>query len=898
MKLKLILLFFMVVSISFAQIKLEGVVKDSIGNPLELANVVAINQETKALDSYGITNSDGRYLLNVKKNVTYKIQASYVGMKMKEAIVETKEIAINKDFSLTNDNALDEVELVYEIPVTIKGDTLIYNADSFKNETDKKLEDVLNKLPGVEVNEDGEIEVEGKRVTKVMVEGKDFFDGDSKLATKNIPANALDKIQVLKNYAEVGQLRNVRNNQDNIAINIKLKEGKKNFWFGDVTAGSGVEVDLSELYTVTPKLFYYSPDFSLNTITNFNNIGEVAFTRRDYFNFTGGFRGAGRNSGTSFNVASTDIGFLTMQNNRANAIETRFVGTNFSYSPKKTWDLSGYAIYSGNKTQIVQNSSRVYNQQGNNNEQTKSAAEQKSDLGLFKLSSSYKPNTNNHLDYDVFLRFSKQSENKEFFSSILQNIDEIQEQNPYSINQNLNYYYTLNEKNIFATEVQYLIQDEDPFYNAVLENVNEFRFSETLGLDAAQPGYNVVQDKRIKTNKFDGKIDYWNVINNKSNINFTIGALLSAQRFNSKIYQILENGTTFTPTNAQDNILNDIEYHFSDVYTAAHYTLKLGKFTFTPGVSLHAYQTKNSQFGSEFKDEFVRLLPDFDTRIQLKKSESLSFKYTMTNSFTNVNQLAEALVFNNYNAIFKGNRALENSLSHNLNLSYFSFNMFNYTNVFAFINYSKRIDQIRNQSRFLPNTTNQISVPFNSTFADETVRLNGRVERTFGRIKASLRGNFSFSKFNQFINGQRRVNESFTQQYRSRISTNFREAPNVHVGYNLTINDYMQGIGDTKFFTHSPFVNFDAYILKRFTFKSNYSFNDYRNNGNSLNTYSFLDASLGYQKKDSQWEYKLRATNLLNTTSLNTDTINNLFTSTSEYFIQPRYVVFSVKYNL
>ena len=93
------------------------------------------------------------------------------------------------------------------MPVSVKGDTLIYNADSFKSGTEKKLEDVLNKLPGVEVTEDGEIEVEGKTVTKVMVEGKDFFDGDSKLAVKNIPANALDKIQVLKNHNEVGQLK-------------------------------------------------------------------------------------------------------------------------------------------------------------------------------------------------------------------------------------------------------------------------------------------------------------------------------------------------------------------------------------------------------------------------------------------------------------------------------------------------------------------------------------------------------------------------------------------------------------------------------------------------------------------------------------------------------------------
>jgi hypothetical protein len=72
-----------------------------------------------------------------------------------------------------------------------------------------------------------------------MVEGKDFFDGDTKLGVKNIPADAVDKVQVLRNYSEIGALKGVENNQDNLAMNIKLKDGKKNFWFGDMTAGIG-----------------------------------------------------------------------------------------------------------------------------------------------------------------------------------------------------------------------------------------------------------------------------------------------------------------------------------------------------------------------------------------------------------------------------------------------------------------------------------------------------------------------------------------------------------------------------------------------------------------------------------------------------------------------------------
>ena len=133
----------------------------------------------------------------------------------------TKDKDIEKDYTLRSDILLDEV--VVKMPITIKGDTLIYDADSFKNGSERKLEDIMEKLPGVEINDDGQIEVEGKVVNKLMVNGKDFFEGDTKIATKNIPSSTVDKIQVLRNYGDVAQLRGVRNNQDNVAINIKLK---------------------------------------------------------------------------------------------------------------------------------------------------------------------------------------------------------------------------------------------------------------------------------------------------------------------------------------------------------------------------------------------------------------------------------------------------------------------------------------------------------------------------------------------------------------------------------------------------------------------------------------------------------------------------------------------------
>ena len=905
MKIYLSTIFLTIFSFSYSQIKLEGYVKDSLGNGLELANVIAINKATSALDSYGITNEDGRYKLNLKKNTIYSIQVSYIGMKSAAERLETLTSDLTKDFILQEDNLLDEVELTYEMPVTVSGDTLTYNADSFNKGTERKLEDVLENLPGVEINDDGQVEVEGKVVTKVMVEGKDFFDGDSKLATKNIPSNAVDKVQVLKNYAEVGQLSGVTNNQNNVALNIKLKEGKKNFWFGNILGGGGepeVHPKTNNLYLIQPKLFYYSPEYSLNFIGDLNNIGEVAFTRRDYFNFTGGFKRPSATSGTSINLGNNDIGFLTLQNNRAKDINTKFGAANFSWSPKSSLDLGGFAIFSNSRNELQENRSIQYTDAGIGipNEETQSNTFQENNLGMLKLSTKYQPDANNQLEYEIFGQLSQSEQDQRFFSSINQSIDQVEEVTPFNVSQNLNYYYTLDDKNIFALEAQHVLKDEDPLYNAILED--KFSYDDTaqnLGLDQLQSNYNLSQEKRVQSNQLDAKLDYWRILNKKSNLNFTLGTIFSHQKFDSNIFQFLDDGSLYdsSPTDVSD--VNSIDYRFTDLYLGLHYRLKTGIFTITPGISGHAYNVNNTQFGQKATDNFFRFLPDLNVIVQLKKSETLNLNYRMQTQFTDVSNFASGLVLNNYNSLFSGNPYLENALSHNVSLFYYSFNMFNYTNVFASLNYNKSIDNIRTQSVFQPGSVIRVSTPFNSPFADESMNASGRFQRTFGKIRGTLRANFNYSIFNQFIQNRRSENETFSQTYRAQIRTNFRTAPNLDLSYRYTIQDNNLGQNSTKFYTKSPTIELDALFLKSFTFRTDYSFNDFSDEIGTINTFEFWNASLSYRKdEDAKFEYELRATNLLDTRSQNQSNAGNISVSATEYFIQPRYITFRVRFEL
>ena len=867
---KLLVLFVLALSTSaFSQnIRFEGTVKDSSGVGLDMANIMAVNQATKAMDAYAISNESGKFSLVLKANTTYTIKASYIGFQSFEKSVTTGTTTINYPINLKEGTQLKELEIVYEMPVSISGDTIIYNADSFKNGTERKLEDVLKKLPGVEVNKDGEIEVEGKRVQKIMVEGKDFFDGDTKLATKNIPADALEKIQVLRNYNEVSNLKGLENNEENVAINIKLKQGKKNFWFGDMMAGFGIG-DKEDRFIINPKLFYYNPKFSINVIGNKNNIGELPLTAQDYFKFTGGFKNMMRKGGSSFNVVSNDLGIMGLRNNQAANIESSFGAANFAASIIPSVPL-------------IQDSKQA----------------------LFKLSSSYVPSEKVHFDYDVLVKFSDQKENTSLFSNLLSDVYTNKKQNPFSVNQNFNYYYTLSDKHVFALEMQQLYQEEDPIYNANLAT-QPFVLS---GYNTLQNRDDINQVRFVKTNKIDTKLDYYYMVTPKSNINLTLGNTYSFQNFDSSIFQILDNGLQNNLTAAENN--NDVNYVFNDVFLGLHYKFLTGKFTFNPGFSVHQYNMNDQQLGTSNKQSFSRLLPDVYALWQIKKSETLTYNYTFSNSFTDINRLAQGYVFSNYNSLFSGNRYLENSTSQVHSLRYFKYNMFNFENIFANITYTKQLDAIKN--RALLTGVNQVSsaVNMNSNFPEESFSGSANYGRSFFKYyKANARVSVGWNKFNNIRvfpdadtnpnnNPSRiQITESVSQSYSLSFSTNYKKWPNLGVSYNYSISD---NFSDTVY-TDSPSLTLEYYFLEAFSLTSEYNFFHNYNKSKTIDSeYDFLSANIIYQKKDSKWEWKLAGTNLLETKSLDTNSFNQLggTSSFSSYRVQPRYLILSLKYNL
>ena len=914
---------FIASTVAFSQIEYRGIVKDSLDFPLEMANVIALDTVAKRIASYGFTDAKGNFKLDLKKNTVYNIKISYIGFKEISAFLKTKTTNMNKDYTMLEDSMLDGIEIISKMPITIKGDTIIYNADSFKNGSERKLKDVLAKLPGVEINDDGQIEVEGKAVEKIMIDGKEFFSGDTKLATENIPSNAVDKIQVLRNYSNVSQLSSVQNNQDRVAINIKLKEGKKNFWFGDIIAGAGNSAD-TDLYLFQPKLFYYTPKYTINIIGDVNNLGDVVLSRRDLRSFGGSFRSQSPSNGTNINIGDAGIGFLSAGANNANRIETKLSALNISYSPNKKLDLSGFLIWSSNSNGQRNISDIDYVDPNTPDDFVDNKTDQTSNTGLFRLSTTYKKDYNNQLTYNVSGRFSSESVRESAVSRVLSNITETESATPYTINQDFSYFYTAGEKSIFALEVKHILQDEDPFYVASLENdpdnnnpddidsLEEFEdgfddAAETLGLDRSNQFYTLEQDRRVKSNQLDAKLDYYYILNDQSNLNFVTGTILSKQNFNSRFFQILDNGAEFDPTPTIDDInnpqtTNDTDYSFSDIYAGVRYRLKSGIFTFTPGFTVHAYNSNNTQFGTEtFKDTFAKFLPEFEVVAQFKRSESLNFSYKQEVNFTDVNQIARGIVANSYNSFFSGNPGLLNASFHNLRLRYSSFNLFNASNVFATINYKKTSDQVNRNTIFGQRSVVSTSTNINSPLDNESLTSIIGLGKTIKKIRTRFGGNFSYNKSYQFINSEENTNESLVRGMNASIGTNFTKAPNVTLRYRINYVDQSNSArpSDIKTVTHSPSIDFDAYIWNSVTLTSDFTFNEVRRDGNKQSSFNIWNAKLAYRKdRDAKWEYELVGNNLLATGSQVNISQSIIAFTVNERFILPRFISFRVRYQL
>ena len=254
-------------------------------------------------------DADGVWSLDGVGEGHYLVKFSYVGYADRTLKVAVGADGRDVDFGkimLTPNTVLLKEAVVKGVktPITVKEDTIEYNADSYKTQANAVVEDLLKRLPGVEVGSDGKITANGKEVKKILVDGKEFFSDDPTVASKNIPANMVNKLQVVDRKSDLARLTGVDDGDDETVINLTVKKGMNNGWFGTVNAGYGTD----DRYAASLNANYFRNGNQLTVIGGGNNTNNLGFTDGGASRFQrfGGSRGitTSQMAGINFSVGT------------------------------------------------------------------------------------------------------------------------------------------------------------------------------------------------------------------------------------------------------------------------------------------------------------------------------------------------------------------------------------------------------------------------------------------------------------------------------------------------------------------------------------------------------------------------------------------------------------------
>ena len=259
---------------SFSQeITIKGIIKDNKNRGIQNASVSILDESDDFL-GYAFTDENGLYSISFdkSKNETIKIEISCLGYKKIIQFINSRNQIQNYQLE-EKIESLQEVVVESSKKIKINQDTTYIKVSSFGNKTEQTVEDILKKLPGIEVTKDGSIKAHGKTIDKLLIEGEDIFDKNYKMLSKNLDAKVLDEVQIIDNFEDNPIFKKI-NNSDKVALNLKLKKGLNNVWFGNVTLGSGIvsenrwkeSLNLG-LLKKKIKLFYFG---------DYNNLGEKA----------------------------------------------------------------------------------------------------------------------------------------------------------------------------------------------------------------------------------------------------------------------------------------------------------------------------------------------------------------------------------------------------------------------------------------------------------------------------------------------------------------------------------------------------------------------------------------------------------------------------------------------
>ncbi|HMK04381.1 MAG TPA: outer membrane beta-barrel family protein [Ferruginibacter sp.] len=779
-------------------ITVKGQLTDTLQKQLVAdATVSLVNAKDSSLVAFSRTDFLGRFSFQQLKPGKYRLSASQVNFHPK-----WKNFEANEDLDLGNiymrDRSMMEEVMVaaQRPPVVVNGDTLEFNAEAFKTKPNAVVEDILKKMPGVEVDRDGSIRVNGKRISRVLVNGKDFFNGDPRMATRNLSADAIDKVQVFDKQSDQSEFTGIDDGNKTPTINLKLKKDKKNAAFGKATMAAGTKDRYDGQFNINK----FNGDRQLSAIGMANNTNRQGFSIMDMLNFSGQSRkmmGGGGGARIVINNGNDDEFGLPVAgiNNNQGITQTIAGGLNYNDTWKKKTEVNASYFYNNltldntgniNRRNILPGNNFTYLQNSSSSNKTSSnrfnfSVDHKIDsFNSIKLSSVFgyqKGSGSKKNDYESFVPADKMLNNG--FSNTKNSTE------GYTTNSELLYRHKFKKKGR-TFSLTGSMQYNDSRARGTLNAINNFFNNGVIDL---RDTLNQVTRLSSITQSFAANASYTEPLSKRS--------LLEVRGFYNTNKGDLDRKTyDYDKTSGKHDMMNKtlsnaFESNYDYMGGGVSMRAQQKKYGYSIGANLQYAQLNSHLKDSAFrvKQNFTNLLPAANFNYNFTRMKSLRIDYSTSTSQPTARQLQPVKEISDPLNIISGNPSLEQSYAHNASLQFFNANPSLQRNLFVFLNYTATQNAIVN-SDIINSSGARTSTPVN---ANGVYNINANIDRGFRMKKINTRFGFglntNYNRSVNFINGDKNKASNLAVGPRVSASYSYKEVLDISAEARFNFNN-------------------------------------------------------------------------------------------------------------
>lgn len=656
-----------------SNITITGRVFDKTTNEtIEAASIRVLNARDSSYVNGTATDKNGNFKITLKKAL-YIVNASFLGMGTKYINVDSPRNARIGDIFLEEDGVLLQEAIVTAkaIEVLIKGDTVEYNADSYKVQESAVLEDLIKKIPGAEIDANGKITVNGKDISKILVDGKEFFSDDPKVASKNLPAKMVDKLQVLDKKSDLAQLTGFDDGNEETVINLTFKPGMKEGLFGQFQGGYGTK----DRYEGNGMLNYMRNNTQISVLGGLNNTNNAGFS--DFASSMGGGRGGGPR-GISF---GSNNGVATTNN----------IGINIASELSEKFKINGSVNFGSIDNDVTNETERIYDSEQRLSRKTNlSTGNNKSQNIGANFRMEWAPDTLTKIIFRPNMRYNKNESferagGRSYYSEGFSDIDFSTDTSFYSSNSDgLN----LNGNLIASRKLNSKGRSITLSLSGGLNNSDADGYDFSSSLFSFRDIAGKPDSTGIVTNQFNKQKD--RSYNWRTSISYV--EPLGRNNFLELEYSIRKsNSRTDKDVFAYDDItesyllpVDSVTRYVTNDFLTQNATLSFqsvrNKFNYTIGLGIEPASSNTDIFvPNEAKKDMpkldvINIVPKFRFNYRWSRSQTLRIDYRGSTNQPTTRQLYDGDYSNTATSIERGNPNLDPSFTNNISVRYQSFN--------------------------------------------------------------------------------------------------------------------------------------------------------------------------------------------------------------------------------